>query len=55
MQNLDQFLEFTVEKAVRIMQAKAGSLLLLDQEAGDLYFKVATGDKKEELKQLPKS
>lgn len=52
MQNLDQFLEFTVEKALRIMQAKAGSLLLLDQEAGDLYFKVATGDKKEELKRF---
>lgn len=51
-QNLDQFLEFTVEKAVRIMQSKAGSLLLLDQEAGDLYFKVATGDKKEELKRF---
>jgi Nif-specific regulatory protein len=50
MQNLDEFLEFTVEKAVRIMQAKAGSLLLLDQESGDLYFKVATGEKKEELK-----
>lgn len=51
-QNLDQFLEFTVEKAVRIMQSKAGSLLLLDQETGDLYFKVATGDKKEELKRF---
>jgi len=51
-QNLDQFLEFTVEKAANIMQAKAGSLLLLDQETDHLYFKVATGEKKEEVKKF---
>ncbi|MCP4672496.1 MAG: GAF domain-containing protein [Desulfobacula sp.] len=50
--NLDQFLEFTIEKAVRIMQAKAGSLLLLDQNTETLYFKVATGEKKDEVKKF---
>jgi len=51
-QNLDQFLEFTIEKATNIMQAKAGSLLLLDPETNHLYFKVATGEKKEEVKKF---
>lgn len=50
--NLDQFLEFTIEKAIKIMGANAGSLLLLDQEAGKLYFKIATGEKKEEVKKF---
>jgi len=50
--NLDQFLEFTIQKAVSIMQARAGSLLLLDQQLGKLYFKVVTGEKKEEVKKF---
>ncbi len=50
--DLDRFLEFTIEKAANIMHAKAGSLLLIDRDKGMLYFKVATGDKKEELKKF---
>ncbi|MFZ5570409.1 MAG: sigma-54 interaction domain-containing protein [Thermodesulfobacteriota bacterium] len=50
--DLDRFLEFTIEKAIRIMRAKAGSLLLLDPKTRRLYFKVATGEKKEEIKQF---
>jgi len=50
--NLDQFLEFTIQKAVSIMQARAGSLLLLDQKQEKLYFKVVTGEKKEEVKKF---
>lgn len=34
------------------MRAKAGSLLLLDPKTRKLYFKVATGEKKEEIKQF---
>ena len=50
--NLDEFLDFTIQKAVRITQAKAGSLLLLDEKMERLYFKVVTGEKKEEVKKF---
>ena len=49
-QDLDQLLELIIETAVRTMRAKASSLLLLDEKARKLYFKVVTGDKKEEVK-----
>ncbi len=51
-QDLDQFLDFIIEKAVKIMHARAGSLLLLDQKTQRLYFKVTTGEKKEEVKKF---
>ncbi len=51
-QNLDRFLEFTIEKAVRIMRARAGSLLLLDQKRKTLFFQVATGKNKDEVKKF---
>lgn len=50
--DLDQFLEFTIAKAVRLMHAKAGSLLLLNPRTNKLYFKVATGEKKDAVKQF---
>lgn len=50
--NLDQFLEFIIEKAASITHAKAGSILLLDKDKGKLYFKAVIGDKKEELKKF---
>ncbi len=49
-QDLDRLLEQILQSASRMMQAKASSLLLLDQETRKLYFKVATGEKKDELK-----
>jgi len=48
--DLDELLELIIEKATRMMQAKASSLLLLDQKTRKLYFKVATGEKKEEVR-----
>jgi Nif-specific regulatory protein len=51
-QDLDQLLELIIETATKMMQAKASSLLLLDEKAKKLYFKVATGEKKEEIRQF---
>ncbi|UCF73948.1 MAG: sigma-54-dependent Fis family transcriptional regulator [Deltaproteobacteria bacterium] len=48
--DLDEVLELIIEKATRMMQAKASSLLLLDRKTKKLYFKVATGEKKEEVR-----
>ncbi len=50
--DINQFLEFTIEKAISIMQAKAGSLLLLDPKTRKLFFKVVTGEKKEKIKEF---
>lgn len=36
-------LDLTIRKAVDLLQAEAGSLLLLDEESGDLIFRVAIG------------
>lgn len=48
--NLDQLLELIVETATRMMNAKASSLLLVDKKTKKLYFKVATGEKKDDVK-----
>jgi Nif-specific regulatory protein len=48
--DLDQLLELIIETATRIMQAKASSLLLLDQKTKKLYFKVTIGERKEEVR-----
>jgi Nif-specific regulatory protein len=50
--NLDQLLELIVETATHMMNAKASSLLLLDEKTKKLYFKVATGEKKEDVKKF---
>ncbi|MGH7252350.1 MAG: HD-GYP domain-containing protein, partial [Nitrospiraceae bacterium] len=34
-----------IEAATIVMDAEAGSLLLLDEAAGELYFEVALGEK----------
>jgi Nif-specific regulatory protein len=51
-QDLDQLLELIIETATRMMDAKASSLLLLDPKTQKLYFKVATGEKKDDVKQF---
>ncbi len=48
--DLDELLEHIIETATRMMQAKASSLLLLDRKTKKLHFKVATGEKKEEIR-----
>ncbi len=37
-------LDLTIRKAVDLLQAEAGSLLLVDEESGDLVFRVAVGE-----------
>jgi len=41
-----------IEAAVRLLGVEAGSLILVDQESGDLFFEVALGDKGEYLKEV---
>jgi Nif-specific regulatory protein len=48
--DLDQLLELIIDTATKMMQAKASSLLLLDAKARKLYFKVAIGARKEEVR-----
>jgi Nif-specific regulatory protein len=48
--DLDQLLELIIDTATSMMRAKASSLLLLDQKSKKLYFKVATGEKGEEVR-----
>ena len=50
-QDQDKLLELIIESAARVMQAKAASLLLLDPKTNTLYFQVATGEKKNEVKE----
>ena len=51
-EDLDQLLELIIETATHMMNAKASSLLLVDQKTKRLYFKVATGDKKDDVKKF---
>ncbi|MGB9871463.1 MAG: GAF domain-containing protein [Anaerolineae bacterium] len=41
--DLNSLLDLTIRKAVDLLQAEAGSLLLVDEESGDLVFQVAVG------------
>lgn len=41
-----------MEAITRLMRAEAGSLLLVDENAGELFFEVALGEKGEELKEV---
>lgn len=44
--------ERAIEAATRLMYAEAGSLLLVDQETGELFFEVALGEKGKKLKEI---
>ncbi len=50
--DLDRLLEMILQTGNRMLGAKASSLLLLNEKTNRLYFKVATGTKKEEVKQF---
>jgi len=50
--NLEQLLEVIIDTATRMMEAKASSLLLLDEKTQKLYFKVATGEKSDQVRQF---
>lgn len=47
--NLDELLHVIMDSAKRLCHAEASSLLLIDQESGDLVFNVATGAKADAL------
>jgi GAF domain-containing protein len=42
--NLDELLALIMSSAAELLEARAGSLLLLDEGTGELVFKVATAD-----------
>ena len=50
--DLDHLLELIIHTATGMMHAKASSLLLLDHKTRKLYFKVATGEKKDEVRKF---
>ena len=45
-------LEMIMEKSKQVMDAEASSLMLLDEEKGDLVFQVATGEKGQALREI---
>ncbi len=50
--DLDHLLELIINTATTMMHAKASSLLLLDHKTRKLHFKVATGEKSEEVRKF---
>ncbi len=50
--NLDHLLELVIDTATQMMNAKASSLMLLDEKTQKLYFRVATGEKKQDVKKF---
>ncbi len=50
--DLDPLLDLVMDSACRVLGAGAASLLLIDEETRTLYFKTATGEKREELKNI---
>ncbi len=42
----------SIEAAQALVNAEAGSLLLIDSEKGELFFEVATGEKSEKVKEI---
>ncbi|MCX7945191.1 MAG: GAF domain-containing sensor histidine kinase [Deltaproteobacteria bacterium] len=51
-QSLDELLNAIIVKAMSVIGAEAGSVLLLDEDGVNLYFKDAIGEKGEELKRI---
>lgn len=47
-----QLLEIIMESTASALRAEGSSIILVDQESGELYFEIATGDKHEEVKQI---
>lgn len=41
-----------IEAATRLLNAETGSLILIDQKSGELFFEVALGDKGDSLKEI---
>jgi GAF domain-containing protein/FixJ family two-component response regulator len=50
--DLEQALTMVMEKVNSMLKVEAGSLLLVDEDAGELVFQIALGEKSEEVKPL---
>ncbi|MBI4395748.1 MAG: GAF domain-containing protein [Elusimicrobia bacterium] len=50
--SLDGVLENIMDMGMQLVNAEAASILLMDEELGQLYFAAATGTKKEEMKRI---
>ncbi len=48
--DIDNLFEVIINTVTTIMNAKASSLLLVDENTGNLFFYITTGDKSEEVK-----
>jgi HD-GYP domain-containing protein (c-di-GMP phosphodiesterase class II) len=44
--------ERAIEAAIKLLDAEAGSLILIDQDSGDMFFEVAIGDKGDKVKEI---
>ena len=51
-QDLDKLLHLIIESATNVVDAEAASLLLVDAKTNMLYFKIATGEKGDEVKEF---
>jgi phosphoserine phosphatase RsbU/P len=45
-------LQIIMETTEKAMQAEGSSIILVDEESGELYFELATGEKNEEIKEI---
>ncbi len=52
LKNLDNLLEIIINAVTRIMDVKASSLILIDEKTENLYFRVASGEKKNAIKKF---
>jgi len=50
--NLKDLLKLLMELAAKTLQAEASSILMVDEESGDLIFEVATGEKAGQMKEI---
>jgi HD-GYP domain-containing protein (c-di-GMP phosphodiesterase class II) len=50
--DLKVLLKLLMELAAKTLQAEASSILMVDEESGDLVFEVATGDKSDQMKEI---
>ena len=48
--NLDELLDKIMDVVLRVMEVESGSLFLIDEEKGELFFQVAKGPKGEAVK-----
>jgi len=44
--------KYAIEAAMSLLNTEAGSLILIDQKTGNLYFEVALGDKSDRIKEV---